>query len=106
MGAFTFGEARYHTEALVEKTPPGTPEARLRNWVFEIYREGAVNNIAAFHQCIRSGRCDNPTVAASVQSNLITILGRTAAYERRPVTWEEILHSGNVMELRLEGLKT
>jgi predicted dehydrogenase len=216
IGGVTFGEARYHCEALGVQAPPGTPEARLRNWVFDIalsgdiiteqnihsidvmnwamqvpplhavgtggrkvrtnvgdcwdhfalvfqypdgvgvtfsskqyrdgghdvgiavdifgtkgrlqtvyggrvmiagensyaggatgniYEEGAVNNIADFHRRITQGIVDNPTVAPSVQSNLITIMGRTAAYEKRLVTWEETLRSTAALDPKLDGLK-
>jgi len=216
IGGVTFGEARYHCEALGVQAPPGTAEARLRNWVFEIalsgdiiteqnihsidvmnwamqvppiqaagsggrkvrtnvgdcwdhfalvfqypegvgvtfsskqyrdggrdvgiavdvfgtkgrlqtvyggrvmiagensyaggatgniYEEGAVKNIAEFHRCVTQGIVDNPTVAPSVQSNLITIMGRTAAYEKRVVTWEETLRSTAVLDPKLDGLK-
>ena len=45
-----------------------------------IYEEGAVRNIAAFHDAIRGQDASNATVAESVRSTLMTILGRTAAY--------------------------
>ena len=48
-----------------------------------LYTDGAVNNIAAFHNAITSADFSNPTVAPSVRSNLTTILGRTAAYSPR-----------------------
>jgi predicted dehydrogenase len=70
-----------------------------------IYQDGAVNNIAAFHKSITEGQFDNPTVSPSVQSNLITILGRTAAYEKRVVNWEELIKSTKVMEPNFKGLK-
>jgi hypothetical protein len=57
----------------------------------EIYESGAVNNIAAFHKSITEGDFTNPIVAPSVQSTLITLPGRKAAFEKRRVTWEEIL---------------
>jgi myo-inositol 2-dehydrogenase/D-chiro-inositol 1-dehydrogenase len=71
----------------------------------DIYAEGAVNNIAAFHKSITDGDFANPTVAPSVQSNLITILGRKAAYEKRRVTWDELLRDEERLEPDLEGLK-
>jgi len=71
----------------------------------EIYEAGAVNNIAAFHKSITTGDFTNPTVAPSVQSNLITILGRKAAYEKRRVTWEELLKDEERLEPNLSGLK-
>jgi len=70
-----------------------------------IYKEGAVVNIANFYKNITSGNFDNPTVAPSVRSNLITILGRTAAYERRKVTWNEIIKSKKKLDANLKGLK-
>jgi len=70
-----------------------------------IYQEGAVANIKAFHESIATGKFDNPTVEPSVRSNLITILGRTAAYEKRMVTWEELLKSKEKLDANLKGLK-
>ena len=70
-----------------------------------IYRDGAVANIATFHESIQTGDCSNPTVAESVRSNLLTILGRTAAYEGRVVTWKEISESDQQLVADLKGLK-
>jgi len=70
-----------------------------------IYKQGAVNNIATFHANIQAGECKNPTVAESVRSNLLTILGRTAAYEGRVVTWDEIVKSNEKLVADLKGLK-
>jgi predicted dehydrogenase len=71
-----------------------------------LYTEGVVTNIATFHDSITKGDCSNPTVAQSVRSNLTTILGRTAAYEKRPVTWDEMLRTGKKLEPDLKGLKS
>ena len=71
----------------------------------QIYREGAVTNIAAFHENITKGIYDNPTVAPSVKSNMITIMGRTAAYEGRTVNWDETVKSTKLIGEKLEGLK-
>ena len=70
-----------------------------------IYKAGVVNNIAAFHAAITSGDATNPTVGESVRSNLLTILGRTAAYEHRIVTWEELLASDEKLQADFAGLK-
>ena len=70
-----------------------------------IYKEGAVTNIATFHRSIADGNFHNPTVAPSVRSNLVTILGRTAAYEKRKVTWREIIRSKEKLDANLNGLK-
>ena len=71
-----------------------------------IYKQGAVNNIVTFHTSIQKGDHSNPTVAPSVQSNLLTILGRTAAYEGRVVTWKEIMQCDKRLEADLTGLKS
>jgi predicted dehydrogenase len=72
----------------------------------DIYKQGAVNNIATFHERIRAGRFDNPTVAPSVRSNLVTILGRTAAYSGEKVYWERLIKTTEKWQADLRGLKT
>lgn len=71
-----------------------------------IYKQGCMTNIAEFHDAIKAGRCDNPTVPESVRSNLLTILGRTAAYKGEVVTWERLLKDGEKLEYDLKGLKS
>jgi myo-inositol 2-dehydrogenase/D-chiro-inositol 1-dehydrogenase len=71
----------------------------------EIYESGAVANIAAFHGSIVDGKPDQATAAPSVQSNLLTLLGRKSAYESRLVTWEELLKDGERLTPDLKGLK-
>ncbi len=71
----------------------------------KIYQEGAVSNIATFHANIQQGDCSNGTVPDSVRSNLVTILGRTAAYEGRVVDWQEIAQSDQKLVADLGGLK-
>jgi predicted dehydrogenase len=71
-----------------------------------IYADGAVNNIAAFHKSITAGDCANSTVAPSVRSNLTTILGRTAAYKQKQVTWAEMIKSNEKFEFETRGLKS
>ena len=70
-----------------------------------IYQEGAVNNIATFHKCVTEGNYENATVAPSVRSNLVTILGRTAAYTGEQVHWDKLLKSTEQLDAHLEGLK-
>jgi myo-inositol 2-dehydrogenase / D-chiro-inositol 1-dehydrogenase len=70
-----------------------------------LYTDGAVNNIAEFHRCVCAGDASNPTVGPSVQSNLTTILGRTAAYGRREVTWDEMMRRNEKLDAGLTGLK-
>ena len=70
-----------------------------------IYQQGATTNIARFFDNIQQGEFGNPTVAESVRSNLVTILGRTAAYRAAPVTWEEVLRGDERLVPDLRGLR-
>jgi myo-inositol 2-dehydrogenase/D-chiro-inositol 1-dehydrogenase len=69
-----------------------------------IYKEGAENNIAAFYKNITEGNYDNITVEPSVTSNLVTILGRTAAYSGRPVYWHQLMKDEERLIPNLKGL--
>jgi len=71
----------------------------------DIYERGAVTNVATFHDAIGKGDYSNPTVAESVRSNLVTILGRTAAYEGRVITWDDLMKSEARLTPDLKGLK-
>jgi len=71
-----------------------------------IYKDGAVANINTFHQNIVEGNFENPTVAPSVRSNLVTILGRTAAYTGRKVNWKRLVKSTEKLDANLKGLKS
>ena len=67
---------------------------------------GAQNNIREFHQFITEGRCDNPTGAPSVRSNLTSILGREAAYRKTELTLAALLKENRKLEFNLAGLKS
>jgi predicted dehydrogenase len=56
----------------------------------DTFRQGAINNAKAFVESVRSGKLLNNTDDA-VTSTLTAILGRTAAYHGRTVTWDEML---------------
>lgn len=72
----------------------------------DLYDSGAVVNIKEFHQFVTEGKTDNLTVEPSVRSNLTAILGRTAGYKGRPVTWKEMMAAKETMELDLSGFKS
>jgi myo-inositol 2-dehydrogenase / D-chiro-inositol 1-dehydrogenase len=74
--------------------------------VGNLYTTGAQTNIHEFHQFVTQGKCDNPTVAPSVRSNLTAVLGRDAAYAGRELTLKELLSQNRKLELNLKGLKT
>ena len=69
-----------------------------------IYLEGAVANIATFHKNIMEGNFENITVEPSVTSNLVTILGRNAAYTGRPVYWHQLMKDDERLIPNLNGL--
>jgi predicted dehydrogenase len=71
-----------------------------------IYKEGAQTNIKTFYNNIIQGKYDNSTVPPSVRSNMVTILGRTAAYNKRKVTWKRLLNNPEKLDANLKGLKT
>jgi predicted dehydrogenase len=100
----------FGSKGILETEYGGTVVIRGENFfnggrTADIYQSGAAVNIASFHKVITSGDFANPTVAPSVQSNLITILGRKAAYEKRRVTWEELMKDEERFEPNLKGLK-
>jgi myo-inositol 2-dehydrogenase/D-chiro-inositol 1-dehydrogenase len=65
-------------------------------------RLGAPTNVQNFVESIRSGRpIDNTAQAA--QSNLTAILGRTAVYLKRNVTWDQMLRTGERLDAGLPG---
>lgn len=70
-----------------------------------LYTDGAVANIAAFHEAVTTGDASNPTVAPSVRSNLTTILGRTAAWRHGKVTWDEMMAAREALSPDLSGLR-
>ena len=72
----------------------------------DIYKSGAVTNIQTFHELVRKRDAANPTVAPSVTSNLVAIMGRTAAQEHRTVTWSELVASKRKLSADLSGLET
>jgi myo-inositol 2-dehydrogenase / D-chiro-inositol 1-dehydrogenase len=71
-----------------------------------IYQAGAEANIATFHKSILAKDYANTTVPESVRSNLVTILGRTAAYRGEVVTWDTIIKSTEKLQPKLDGLKS
>lgn len=70
-----------------------------------IYAEGVENNVKTFYENITQGDFRNVTVAPSVRSNFTTILGRTAAYEKREVTWDEMMRKAEAWDFPLGSLR-
>lgn len=70
-----------------------------------LYTDGAIANIAEFHRCITEGDYQNPTVSASVCSNLTAILGRRAAYRAAMVSRDDLLRENEKLDANLRGLR-
>ena len=80
-------------------------EFHLDGKMGNLFTEGAETNIATFHDNITKGECGNPTVPASVRSNLTTVLGRLAAYKNGVVTWQEMMVAKEKFVADFTGLK-
>jgi len=70
-----------------------------------LYTTGAQTNIREFYEFVTKGNCENATVAPSVRSNLTAVLGRMAGYRGGEITWNEMIQSGEKLEIDLSGLK-
>jgi predicted dehydrogenase len=67
----------------------------------DTFKQGTINNVKAFIQSIRDGQPLN-NAAQAVESNLTAILGRTAAYQGRMVTWDEMMKTNEKFEASLK----
>ncbi len=72
----------------------------------DLYRAGAVRNIAQFHNSIQAGDASNPTLDPSIRSTLATLLGRDAAARRTRLTMEELVRENRSIPVDLSGLKS
>lgn len=69
-----------------------------------IYRDGAMANLRSFFDAVMKNDTSNSTVAPSVTSTLVAIMGRTAAHEQRTVTWKEVVESTKTLRFDSTGL--
>jgi predicted dehydrogenase len=67
----------------------------------DTFKGGAVENVKNFIASIREGK-PIYNYEESVRSNLTGILGRTAAYKQREVTWDEMMKSDEKWEVSLK----
>jgi predicted dehydrogenase len=73
--------------------------------VEDLYKQGAVRNIATFYQSVVEQRFDNPTVQRAVDGTLTAILGREAALRGVRLTMDELLKENRKLEVDLSGLR-
>jgi predicted dehydrogenase len=72
--------------------------------VEDLYKQGAVRNIATFYQSVVEKQCDNPTVQRAVDGTLTAILGREAAMRGVRITMEELIKENRKLHVDLSGL--
>jgi predicted dehydrogenase len=65
-----------------------------------IYKEGAVANIKRFADAVLAAKPIH-NIEDSANSTLTAILGRTAAYEGRTVTWDEMIKANKKLDAKL-----
>lgn len=70
-----------------------------------IYKDGIIANIASFQKAFEAKDTTHSTVAPSLRSNLVAIMGRLAAERKAPVTWDELMASAAVPAPDFTGLK-
>lgn len=101
-GQFGYMEARYSEKNWIRSNKGGYKGGEKR----DIYRWGAQENIRIFHKSITEGVFNNPTVEASVNANLVSILGREAATGHTTVTMDELILANKKLEPDLSGLES
>lgn len=67
-----------------------------------VFASGAEANLETFYQDILNGNASNLTVPESVNSTLLSVLGREAAYSGKVITWQEMLQQNKRLQLDLD----
>jgi predicted dehydrogenase len=62
-----------------------------------MFTDGAADNVKTFINAVRAGEVLDNT-EASAESTLACILGRSAAYAKQPVTWDEMIRANDKLE--------
>ncbi len=70
----------------------------------DIYKDGAVKNIAAFHKEIVEGHFENLSPQRAVDGTLTAILGREAAARQAFLTMDALIKENKRLEVNLEGM--
>ena len=94
------GCADTHYGGLVRIASPEPERAWMGAQKDDTFKSGCVNNIKTFVESVRTAKPVN-NAAVAVESNLTAILGRTAAYQQRTVTWDELMASQEKWQLDL-----
>lgn len=89
-------ETRYSGDIILRGKPSFRGDSK------GLFGSGAEANIETFYQDILAGNAANPTVVESVNSTLLAILGREAAYAGKVVTWQALMQQNKRLDLQLE----
>ncbi len=89
-------ESHYGGEVYLKNKQGGWPGGKTES----IYKDGAVNNMKDFCASVRDGKYLNNAEDAA-HSTMAGILGRTAAYENRTVTWDEMVAANKKVDAHL-----
>lgn len=101
-GAKGHGQVDYMKEAYLH----GFDQMSFRGGaVVNLYKNGAVRNIATFHEQVTRGIFTNETVRRSVDGCLACILGREAAARGLELTMSQLLKENQKLQPDLTGLK-
>jgi predicted dehydrogenase len=71
----------------------------------DLFQQGVVQNIAAFHRNIVEGHHENLSAQRAVDGTLTAILGREAAARRCYLTMDELIKENKRLDVNLQGLK-
>jgi predicted dehydrogenase len=80
-------------------------QKRVEKPVENLYDNGAMRNIATFHELVTNADVSNTTVPRAVDGCLACILGREAALRKREVTMDDLLKENKRIEPDRRGLK-
>ena len=80
---------------------PPPPTAEKQKPEVDPLSEATPEKVKAFVESIQSGQFHNQA-SAGAESALTAMLGRTAAYTRREVTWDELLKSNEEWDAKVD----
>ena len=70
-----------------------------------VFKQGVIKNVAAFHRNIVEGHHENLSAQRAVDGTLTAILGREAAARHCFLTMDDLIKENKRLEVNLEGLK-
>ena len=97
--------ADYSGEVMIRGKESFYGDRFMKEKIRGLYHSGITRNWITFHDHITRGDFSQPTVAPSVQSHYLALLGREACYRGgSPVTWQEIVSDKKALTFDTTGL--